>query len=253
MRRSIATALLLISLAACSAPDRNPVEPAAQPKAVASTEPPPPTTPAAPAPAPTAAPEPINRPPAVSLSFVDASACHPRKQSNGRVISCAVELRADAKDPDGDPITYSWSGCTSGSDRTASCVIDSPRSFAANVEVRDSHGASDRATRTAQGVNRPPFASLTPTPAPFRAGRVIEIYGAIQDPDDGGVCGREWCVRAQGSGACGPSVFLDCTCLADLYAEVRPHSAGTCTVEVTLKDDWGLEGKSVLRIDVGAQ
>jgi hypothetical protein len=251
MRRMVYASFIMVTLVACGAPDRSPVEPEAQPSAapVATSEPA--TTPARPQPTPSAAPEPANRPPTVTVRFAGPSGCHPRKQADG-VIPCNVDLIAEAKDPDGDRVTFSWSGCAAGNSAASSCRIDSPGSFVATVQARDPHGAAARASLTARGVNGAPFARFL-TPAPARVGQPIEIFGSVHDPDDGAVCGRQWCVRAEAGGACGPNAFLDCTCLGELYGEVRPHAPGTCTFEVTMKDDWGLEGKTVLRVDVSAQ
>jgi hypothetical protein len=254
MRRTISASLIMMmTLAACGVRDQNPVEPESQSGTAASTptpNSPPLAVPAQPQPSPIAAPQPDNSPPVVTVRFEGPSGCHPRRLADG-VIPCSVDLRAEASDPDGDPLTFSWSGCAAGSAAASSCRIDSPGSFVATVLVRDRHGAKARASVTAQGVNGAPFARFL-TPAPARVGQPVEIFGSVQDPDDGAVCGRQWCVRAEAGGACGPNAFLDCTCLGELYGEVRPHSPGTCTFEVTMRDDWGLEGKTVLRVEVSA-
>lgn len=252
MRRGVVVPFLLIPLLACGGANHNPVKPdvsdtSATPATPAAVTPSP-TPPSAPAPE-VSPPEP-NRPPRISLAFDGPSGCHPRRAASG-VVPCTVSLVAEAKDPDGDPITLSWSGCASGSQAQAACTIDGPGSFVATLEVRDSHGASARASLTAQGVNGPPSATLSASP-PFTVGHFVGIYGGVRDADDGYVCGRSWCVRAQASGACGPAAFLECTCLEDLYAEVTPTAAGTCTVTVTLRDDWGLEGTSTVRFEVTA-
>jgi hypothetical protein len=165
-------------------------------------------------------------------------------------LLAAVEMRAVAADPDGDPLTYSWKGCTSGQEPMSSCVIDAPGTVEAAVEVSDGRGGSAKAALPVHGINRPPYAVFLPLQPPLRAGQAVAIYGNVKDPDDGFVCGRQWCVRAEASGACGPSAFLECTCLAGLEAEVRATGPGTCAVTFTLKDDWGLEGQTVLRFDV---
>ena len=240
MRGSTATALLFtVPLLACSGPDHNPVEPDGLPEAMTSAAPPAPATtlPAPPSPDPPLTQKPISRPPTVALRFVGNSGCHPRRVGD-RVEPCTVDVRAVASDPDGDPLSYSWKGCTTGSGRTSSCTIDSPGTFTAAVDVSDGRGGTARDSLSVSGINRPPSAILNPHQPPFRVGQHVEIYGVVQDPDDGLVCGRQWCVRAEATGACGPSAFLDCPCLGDLYAEVRAHSVGTCTVTVTLKDDW---------------
>jgi hypothetical protein len=257
MRRSTAALLVTLPLMACAGSDRNPVTPGALPAALPPSAPAPQAAPPAPTPvtvpaAPAGDPRPqrpVNRPPTVTVRFAGDSGCHPRRVA-GEVQPCTVEVVAVAADPDGDPLAYTWKGCTAGAARTAGCRVNAPALFTAAVEVSDGRGGTARGSVEVEGRNRPPSATLSPAHPPFRAGPVVEIYGGILDPDDGHVCGRQWCVRAEASGACGPAAFLDCTCLGDLYAEVRPLAAGTCTVTVTLADDWGLEGQSVLRFDV---
>jgi hypothetical protein len=246
MRRPVILSFLPIALVACGGADRNPVEPVATPA---------PAPVAAPLPSPVPTPQDTpaalegNRPPRVTLSFDGPSSCHPRQPEVGDVVPCTVLLVADAKDPDGDPITLSWIGCARGGQARAACTVRAPGPVVATVEVLDSRGASTRASLTAHGDNGAPYAVLNPHP-PFSAGHLVGIYGYIRDPDDGGVCGRRWCVRAEASGACGPGAYLDCTCLGELYAELTPRAAGTCTVTVLLQDDWGLAGRSSVTFEV---
>ncbi|HEX6737327.1 MAG TPA: hypothetical protein VF310_03535 [Vicinamibacteria bacterium] len=232
MTRAMVTALLTaVPLLACSGSDPNPVLPGGVPKAPEARRP-------------------VNSPPTVSLDYNGgASGCHPRPLING-IAPCLVEVRAVATDPDGDPLTFSWTGCARGTGPQSACVVDAPGTMQAVVEVSDGRGGIAKGSLPIHGVNGAPFAVFLPLQAPPRVGQAVEIYGNVKDPDDGFVCGRSWCVRAEASGACGPQAFLECTCLAGLEAEVRATAAGTCTVTFTLKDDWGLEGQTVLRFDV---
>jgi len=67
-----------------------------------------------PKPSPTAPP---NQAPTISLSR-SPSSCHP---------TCTVTFTASAADPDGDPLTYAWSGCASGTGTSRTCQIVSVR------------------------------------------------------------------------------------------------------------------------------
>ena len=96
-------------------------------------------------------------------------------------------------------------------------------------------------------VNRAPTVQIgyvTVFPGSF------ELLGNVLDPEEGLLCGRQYCVSAVTSGACG-AVTLNCTCLAGLEAFVtKTANAGVCTVTFTLKDTQGLEGASSFSFDV---
>lgn len=240
--------LLVAALWACSGEHTNPVvpdpkAPIVAPTVVPSAEPPPTPTPA---PEPTRSPR-ANRPPVVTLSFPGPSSCHPHPQP------CSVPVRADASDPDGDAITYAWSGCTFGRDSLADCRVTGPSTFEAIVEVTDARGATARDSVTIRGINLPPddvFGTTAPSQA---SGALVILLGNVRDPEDGGICGREFCLDASASGPCGPNVFLDCTCLGGAYAEVRAGTGpGTCAVSVRVRDRQGAVATLVTRFEVRA-
>jgi hypothetical protein len=78
----------------------------------------------------------------------------------------------------------------------------------------------------------------------------FELLGNVKDPEEGLLCGRQYCVSASATCACG-AVTLNCSCLAGLEAFVmKTESAGVCTVTFTLKDSLGLEGQSSYSFDV---
>ena len=192
-----------------------------------------------------------NRPPTVSLSFDGASQCTPqpvKPLSSGG--PCSVKIVAQASDPDGDSLSYTWSGCTAGHSGTrATCVVGSPGPVDAILEVDDGRGHRTTARATAVGLNQPPgvfigYVTLLPS------GNAIDLLGAVTDPDEGGMCGSQYCVSAKAEGAC-RSAFLRCSCLAGLEAEVTPTAvSGICTVTFTLKDTWGQIGTPVYSFDV---
>jgi hypothetical protein len=108
------------------------------------------------------------------------------------------------------------------------------------------------ATISATGANQPPdirigYVTLLPSAL------TIDLLGNVIDPDEGFLCGRQYCVSAVASGACGGGAptYLDCTCLGGLEAQVKyTAAAGTCNVTFTLKDSWGQVGTPTYSFDV---
>jgi hypothetical protein len=152
-------------------------------------------------------------------------------------------------DPDGDPLTYTWSGCARGSSARTNCTIDRPGPVVASVEVRDDNGHVATGAISATGTNQPPgvqigYVTLFPSGA-------IEMLGNVNDPDEGFLCGAQYCVTLATAGACRP-LALRCTCLAGLEGNVaRTATTGSCTVTFTLKDSWGEIGNPTFTFDVG--
>lgn len=244
MRRAFAVSLL--ALTACNGVDRNPVVPDPQAPVIAPTVLPPDTLPPTPTPEPTRVPR-VNRPPTVSVSFVGETSCHPHPQP------CTVAVRADATDPDGDRVRYSWSGCASGTDPLAECRVTGPSAFEAVVEVDDARGGTARASVTTRGINLPPHRVFAATLPPQPAQHYVILLGNVEDPESGFLCGRQYCLDAQLSGPCGPNVFFDCTCLAGATAEFRTgNGPGACTLSVRVRDDLGAVGVVTTRFEVRA-
>jgi hypothetical protein len=126
-------------------------EPNPSPKPTPSPTPSPMPTPT-PTPMPTPTPTPApNRPPTIDSITGDGGSCHPAAGQ-----ACSVALTANASDPDGDPLSYSWSGCASGTGRTASCTVGSLGAVAATVHVTDARGASANGNASASGKNAAP-------------------------------------------------------------------------------------------------
>jgi hypothetical protein len=86
-----------------------------------------------------------NRAPEVRV--VGPRSCHP---------PCSLELTAIAEDPDGDPLTYTWSGCASGTERSARCALNAASHFVASVAVLDPNGGIAYVTVGLDGTNSPP-------------------------------------------------------------------------------------------------
>jgi hypothetical protein len=187
-----------------------------------------------------------NAPPDVTVVFQGPSVCTPQPGK-----PCALDVLAQASDLDGDPLKYEWSGCASGTAARATCVIERPGPATALVAVTDDHAhtVSSGVSVTGGGMNHPPGVQIggiwvSPT------GLGFELFGNVDDPDEGFLCGRQYCDSATASGACG-SAILQCTCLAGLDAFVsRTAASGVCTVTFTLKDSWGQIGTPSFSFDV---
>jgi hypothetical protein len=160
-----------------------------------------------------------NQPPVVELDWViDERSCHPE---------CALTVHAVARDADGDALSYTWSGCTSGTQATARCEIVAPGVFTAAVVVRDAFGGVTSVSEEAVGVNEPPS---------VRGGRTVSGPNAAlrvthSDPDgDRLTCGWSGdctCTGQQGS--------FDLTCTV-------PAGAGTCGMRFVCSDAFGATG-----------
>lgn len=210
-----------------------------------------PAPPAKPAPAPTTTtttappPPPANRPPTVTIR--GGGKCHPSAQgSEFGAQSCFVTFTADARDPDGDALTYSWTGCTSGSEPQSVCLIPTPGDHTATVTVRDEHRGQATASKSARGTNAAPVAKITfagSYPSNYFYSSVDE---QPEDPD-----GDEYTnilcksKKLTVSGPCraafglcgGVSYGLD----IELHTETGP---GVCTLTVKFTDSWGAVGRA---------
>src|SRR5204862_1300822 len=70
--------------------------------------------------------------------------CHP---------ICNVDFVASASDTDGDPLSYNWGGCASGTDSHGTCSLTDSGTFGASVTVSDGWAAAS-ASSSATGTNR---------------------------------------------------------------------------------------------------
>jgi hypothetical protein len=78
-----------------------------------------------------------NRPPTVSIEA--SSTC---------TYVCTVTFAAVASDPDGDALSFAWSGCGTGTEQSVTCQTRIAGDHAATVTVTDARGASATASRT---------------------------------------------------------------------------------------------------------
>jgi hypothetical protein len=198
-----------------------------------------------PAPAPPAT---ENRAPTVTVTFTGASSCIPHGS-----FACSLNVAATAADPDGDALTYAWSGCASGAGATAVCTVKDRGKVSAIVSVDDGHGHSATASATGEGEpepNLPPSVQVGYIVNPAAGPGEIDILGNVIDPEDGVLCGRQYCGGVSTTGDCG-GAFLDCTCLAGLEARViRTATSGVCSVTLEVKDNQGAVGRPTITFDV---
>jgi hypothetical protein len=161
---------------------------------------------------------------------------------------------AEASDPDGDNLEILWSGCGSGRDLIADCVISSLEARSARIEVRDGRGGAAAAVAQAVGVNQAPeirFGGPPPDPAPPNTAYTL-VSQQPEDPDgdeDPNVlCSR---TTVTVSGACTGGGFL-CGGVSDGFdVDFRTLAGtGTCVLEAKSLDSWGSEGTDRLTFRV---
>jgi large repetitive protein len=87
-----------------------------------------------------------NRRPVVSVQPA-VEGCHP---------PCRVTFIAEASDPEGEELSYAWSGCASGNEASAPCQVEHPGTISAAVTVTDGQGGVTTVVATAEGTNRAP-------------------------------------------------------------------------------------------------
>jgi hypothetical protein len=190
---------------------------------------------------------PTSPPPAaltVAVSFLGGSACTPLPRK-----PCAVTVTADTGGSS-DGLRYTWSGCATGSARSATCVVERPGAVTALGGGRE-RSRADR-SRVGVGARREQPAVrligyITRTPNSDEIG----LLGAVTDPEEGMLNEMKHCESVTATGACRPWGFMSCGGLAGLEVYVfRTATTGACTVTITVKDSWDERGTSVFAFDV---
>jgi hypothetical protein len=155
------------------------------------------------------------------------SSCHP---------TCTVTFTASASDPDGDPLSYAWSGCTSGTGPSRTCQITALNTIVATVTVSDGRGgiASDSATAT--GVNQAPTLSSPPAKTwPKNTDVVFQFTVADDDPANTGST-VNYTVPGQVGTKQGCSFWQGSKWQCELHTS---SGGGSGTISWTYKDKWG--------------
>jgi hypothetical protein len=159
-----------------------------------------------------------NRGPQVVLRRV-IDACHP---------PCRITYTAEATDPEGDELTYTWSGCTSGTEVSSPCFLENPGPVTSAVTVTDGQGGTTTVAATAEGTNRAPVIRGVQD-APQGTPRLL----VFEDDADGDrmICG--WWGNCQCTGS-EQSFNLSC---------VVPSFAASCFQRFRCTDPFGALGE----------
>ena len=103
-----------------------------------------------------------------------------------------VEVRADASDPDNDPLTYAWTATGGSIDGTGSQVRWNSAglalgTYSVTARVNDGRGGTTSCTaeiRVDPRPNRPPTISCSASPTSVRPGDRVHITATASDPDN---------------------------------------------------------------------
>ncbi len=160
----------------------------------------------------------------------------------------------DSTDPDGDPLTYSWSfgdgGTASG--QTASHVYASAGTYTATLTARDPGGRTDTATVKIQPGSHAPNVTIA-APADesgYRDGDVVQLSGSATDAEDGTppASALQWRVRLHHSTHIHPITDINGVAQTSFVAQ-RDHDADSYyDITLTATDTDGLVTTKTIEI-----
>jgi hypothetical protein len=182
-----------------------------------------------------------NRAPTVSISAPEG--CHPQKWDSK---PCTVTCTAQASDPDGDSLSYQWSGCAGGTGSTGTCTFSQLSSAECTVTVTDSQGVSASASKTVQGTNVAPDVAPkgaspwqcggTYRPNPVGGTIWCRVYFTVSDDDPDPSHAVTF-----GTNPGNPECYVNETSFTGdtLDFQMGMGNSGSCDITVVVTDDWG--------------
>ena len=194
---------------------------------------------------------PPNRPPVASCS---ANPTHVIDGSGESVL-----VRADASDPDNDPLTYTWTTTGGAIEGTGSQVRWNPAGVAlgthsVTARVDDGRGGNVSCVaevRVDPRPNRPPTISCSASPRSVQPGGLVHITAVAKDPDNDPLTFSWESTGGQIVGS-GSQVDLDTTHVAPSHYTVTGHisdgrgGTAVCHTEITLEAP-AVEAKLAIR------
>jgi hypothetical protein len=179
---------------------------------------------------------PLNEPPNVTAG--GGGSCHPRPGQ-----PCSVQVTANAADPDGDPVSYTWFDCAAGGARQATCTVETLSAHTATVTVRDPFGAQRLASVTSYGVNQAAGASASPR----QGSGATATYMLGWSDGDGDAVTCELLPPSDGRCVlrpCGLGGSANGTAPCQLDVVARPTDRVRCDLRLRCEDVWG-QGQEV--------
>ena len=194
---------------------------------------------------------PPNRPPVASCS---ADPTHVIDGSGETVL-----VRADASDPDNDPLTYTWTTTGGAIEGTGSQVRWNPAGVAlgthsVTARVDDGRGGNVSCVaevRVDPRPNRPPTISCSASPSSVQPGGLVHITAVASDPDNDPLTFSWESTGGQIVGS-GSEVELDTTHVAPSHYTVTGHvsdgrgGTAVCHTKITLEAP-AVEAKLAIR------
>ena len=185
--------------------------------------------------------------------------------TNRITIGSAVDLRAAASDPDGDALTFNWTGdggtfgATSG-DSVTWTAPSTAGTYHINVEVSDPKGATTSVglaivVTSGNGITGsatidvrlngwPLVSAITAQPGALQAGATITLNPTASDPDDTALS-FAWQSDCAGT-------FSDTAAMNPSFTLDAASTAASCRFSVTVSDGRGGTTPGTLIVHVGA-